>query len=272
MAILTLNWNPAPSGNPSFTNQRATAIAKPNGLLPNKITGFNPQNLMGTAVNTATYTTDYVNVIYRFIVESICSNSILPNTNGVQEQIFFRCLQTLPKSQEIIDNTNYTMQLLRNGYNQIDGGQIFTNPVLSIDSVEVSLADVNGNVVKGPFPAVQTTTTGNTEIYQYIFTGLTPGVTYTPRSVLIATILINGIATPVRSDSAQYLGATCVHPTVTTTGGTFICNNFLNDSGSTITSEYTDCIGRLRLIELANGGSVCARVGPSGTVDLGPCQ
>lgn len=266
MAIMNLNWTPAPASNPNYTNQRAKAIAKPNGLNPDRLLGFIPQNLMGKTISSATYTTDYVNIIYRFMVETVCSNTTLPNTNGVQEQIVFRCLQTMPKSVEIIDNFTYTMQLLRNGYSQLDGGQIFSSPVLSIDSVEVSLTDINGTVVKGPFTATQTTTTGNTEIYEHVFTGLTPGTSYIPRSVLIATILINGVPTQVRSDSPQYLGAVCLHNTVTTTGTTSTCSIYDIDNQGVTSADYTytPCTSTIPMTSTLPGSgrfAVCAENG-----------
>lgn len=235
MPTINLSWTP---GSATTAGQRVSAIAKVNGATPNMLTGFAPANDMPSAQSSAVFTTNNFNIIYRFKVENLCDNgSVIPNTNGIKEQIVFNCIPIDVKAGDATD-VSYTARILKGAYTFIDG-TAYPNSISNIEGVEFSLHNsTNGALIQGPV-AGTLVGSGSSEAFEHTFNSLSPGTSYTLKSVLLSTI----DSIQVRSDSAAYLNSTC-NTTVTTTG-TGACSNYTvtNNSGATISFSYTTCQG-----------------------------
>lgn len=211
MPDINLSWTPAPA-NANSIGQRAKAIARVNGAVPNMTAVFIPANNMGVAVSSAIFRTSNSNIAYRFMVENICSSGgPMANTNGIREGIVFACIPPTVKAGDTT-GTTYTARILKGAYTQIDGIN-YPNSYSDIEAVEFSLYDAtNSTLIQGPILVNTITGTGTSESFEHTFTGLTESTSYTPRFALLSTI--DGIV--VRSDGAGYLGTKCVHPAITT--------------------------------------------------------
>ena len=327
MANIALTWNPA--NNANSISQRASAIAKVNGLTPNITSNFSPVNDMAKTITSAIYNTSNPNLVYRFMVETICTTGgPISNTNGIQEQIFFACLPNNSILAEVNGNT-IKVKVIKGQYLSVDGVS-YPNGTSSIEGAEFTLYNSNNTVlISGPHLGVETGT-GATLGYEYIFGGLAISTQYTIRYVLSSTINSN----PVRSDASQYLAAPCIN-LVTTTGtagncveysiynpGTqpvaysytncdniqeggsinggetivrcmiahsllyqasdlnvtengpcAMCFQYVNNTGSAITTTWTACDGTAVNGTIANGTSVCARTNnpPAGCIQQAAC-
>lgn len=237
MAIITLNWTP---GTGASNGQRASAIAKVNENTGNYMTtGFNPQNTLAAGASSTNFSTSNTNIVYKFKVENLCTNgSIIPNTNGLQEEIVFACIPPSFKSTDTTDTT-YTARILKGAYTQVDGIN-YPNTISSISNIEYTLYD--GVTIKEGPVAGTLTGTGSSEAFVYTFQNLTPGHTYTLKYVLKA--FVNNLE--IRSDNSTHLGVACTY-SVTTTGiaGPSCLNykiqNFQTGQGQPTSYSYTDC-------------------------------
>lgn len=205
MATINLQWVPA--NNANATGQRLTRIAKVNGANPILKTDFNPDatNDIGKAVGSATFTTTNTNLIYRFMVETICTGgTTTPNNTGVREGIKFECVPFSVKQGDVT-LTTYTARVLKNYYSTVDG--VAHSPkVSSITAVEFSLYDAaNTTPVAGAILGTLVGT-GDDQAFEYTFPNLAPDTQYTLRHVLLS--VLNGTTT-VRSDTADQLNGPC---------------------------------------------------------------
>lgn len=237
MATINLQWIPA--NNANATGQRMSAIAKVNGTLPNMTSGFSPANIMGKAVGSASFTTPNVNLVYRFMVETICTTGgPTPNNNGIKEGIQFACI---PHDAKAMDSTNvtYNARVFKNLYTFVDDVSYPTG-ISSISGVEFSLyLPDNITRIQGPFPGT-ISGTGINEVYQYIFQGLTPNTPYKLHYVLLASV----DGQTVRSDAPGYLTVSCQR-SVTTTGNSDDCRRYqlTNTGGGFPRYTFYDCAG-----------------------------
>ena len=262
MPDINLSWTPAPT-NANSIGQRAKAIARVNGSVPNMTAVFIPANNMGVAVSSAIFRTSNFNIAYRFMVENICSSGgPMANTNGIREGIVFTCIPPTVKAGDTT-STTYTARILKGAYTQIDGVN-YPNSYSDIEAVEFSLYDAtNSTLIQGPILVNTITGTGTSESFEHTFTGLTGSTSYTPRFALLSTI--DGVV--VRSDAVGYLGTKCVHPAITTTNtNTSICSIYdINNQGVTSADyTYTPCTSTIPMTSTipANGRfSVCAENG-----------
>ena len=263
MANIFLSWVPA--NNANATGQIAKAIAKINGSTPNITTQFSPSNTMIKTVSSTVFSTINTNMVYRFTIETICSvGGPTPNTNGVQEEIVFECVNPTALTGDITNNT-YKARVIKGIYSIVDGVS-YAIPVSSIQGVEYTLYNAANTVlISGPALGVLTGT-GSNEAYTHTFTGLVASTGYTLRLVLLS--IVNGVL--VRSDSPSYLNGPCVSVINTTaTAPSCIAYTLSNPAptqggGAAISYNFIDCDGVIQnsvsqVVDIDQSVSFCAR-------------
>lgn len=184
MAQFTLNWdNTDILANANNINQRASYRQKSVGGA--WITaGFTPGNPLSTAVTSVTSPVLDSNVIYEFMIESLCTqNGPTSNDNGIIEQIGFNCIEP------IIENTNTQSQAVVDLTDTDITKVVFTLRLAS-----------NNSVVFGPLTVNRAGTSAIATA-----TGLTANTSYYWQ---IALITVVGGA-EVSSSAPVYLGNVC---------------------------------------------------------------
>ena len=174
-AKFTLSWDNNPGlANPIAQVQRASVRRKvPLGNW--STVGFNPTNDMQKTVNTAQSPDLLYNVVYQFIIETVCSTGASSiNDNGIREAIQFQCVA----SEIAISHEGMSAYL------------DFTDT--NIQAVEFTLKNESGDVIGGP--EEKSVQLGGAS---FTFRGLEPSTHYILESVYIA--MVNG--TEIRSEA-----------------------------------------------------------------------